>query len=86
MDDNDAEVFTVANLLEMAGFAIEDDLAGVTAEWINTGKDVHQRGLARAVFAYDSVNLAAANFQTYVVQRFYAGKFLCNMSHFENIV
>ncbi|MPM70527.1 hypothetical protein SDC9_117482 [bioreactor metagenome] len=86
MDDADAAVFAVANLLEMANSAIIDDLATVAAKRVDAGKHVHQRGFSRAVFADQCVDFTAAHLQADIVQRLDTGEFFCNMSHFENVI
>src|SRR3546814_3087760 len=54
--------------------ALVDDRA---ASWlVDAADDLHQRGLAGAVFTADRVNLAAMQVETDVRQRPYAGKFL----------
>ena len=62
--------------------AVEDDLAG--GGLVHAGEYVHQRGLARAVFAHDGVDLALAHVKVHIVERLYAGEFLANMGNTAN--
>src|SRR3546814_17052504 len=54
--------------------ALVDDRAA--GRLVDAADDLHQRGLAGAVFTADRVNLAAMQVETDVRQRPYAGKFL----------
>ena len=58
MDDADAEVFAIADALEMALLALEKDRAFIAALRIDPAQHLHQRRFARAVLANDGVDFA----------------------------
>ena len=61
VDDPDAAPLAGPDVLEVAGPAVEDDLAVVAAVRVDPAEHLHQRRLAGAVLTADGVDLAAAH-------------------------
>ena len=85
MDDNDTFCFGFTNVVEFADLTVVHDIAAVLTIRINTGQNVHEGGFTCAVFAADRHDLALTHFQINVIQCFYAGKFLGDVVHFQDI-
>src|ERR1700749_3902935 len=84
MDDDDAEMFAVADRSERADLALVDNVAFVRAGGMHAGKHFHQRRLASAVLAADRMNLAFLNDEIDVAERLHAWKRLGDVPHFQN--
>ena len=63
VDDDDPELFAIENALESAFRAFVVNGARIVPVRVNPTQDLHQRGLAGAVLAYESVDFVAAHFQ-----------------------
>ncbi len=81
VDDDDAQVFAVADACEPALFAVEDDFAAVAAVRIDAGQHFHQRGFACAVLAHDGVDLSGLHAQVHPVQGHHPGEGLADVPH-----
>ena len=76
VDDDDAALFALPDVGELADLAVEVDLAGVGAVRVHPGQHLHQRRFAGAVLAADGVDLLPTHRQADVLQRLHAGEFL----------
>ena len=81
VDDGHAQVFAVANALELALFPLKHDGAAVAAVGVNAREDFHQRGFARAVLAHDGVDFSGAYPQVDLVQGNDAGEGFADIPH-----
>ena len=63
VDDHDAALLAGPDVLELAGLALEEDLALVAAVRVDAGEHLHQGRLAGAVLTADGVDLARADGQ-----------------------
>ena len=68
VDDGHAQMFAVADALELALFPLKHDGAAVAAVGVDAREHFHQRGFARAVFAHDGVDFTGAHLQVDPVQ------------------
>ena len=84
VDDHDAGVLAGPDVLELLDLVLVHDVAGVGAEGVDPGEDLHQGGLAGAVFTADGVDLAGLHPQVHLGQGFNAGEFLGDGAHLEN--
>ena len=84
-DDNDALFLGLTNVVELADLAIVNNVAAVLTLGINAGKNIHQGGLTRAVFAADCHDLALFHLQIDIIQRSEPGELLDNVVHFQDI-
>ncbi len=85
MDDDDAQVFAVADILEGTHLTLVDDVAGIAAVRVDAREHLHQRGFAGAVFADDRMDLAFAHGQVDVVQRLHTREAFLDAAHFQNV-
>src|SRR6266542_2824161 len=83
MDNGDADVLCRADAIEALHFIFDADLAVVGAVRINATEDVHQRRLARSVFADERVNLARMQIERHAVERQHAGEALRDLAHLQ---
>ena len=65
----------------LTGWPSMNDFAGVGL--VNAAEDIHQRGLAGAVFADERDDFTARDLQIHGIQRHDAGKSLGNPAHFK---
>ena len=84
VDDHDAALLARADVLELAGLAVEEDLPFVTAVRIDAAEHLHQGRLARAVLTADGVDLALGDGQVDVGERLDTGEGLGDGAHFED--
>ena len=63
-------------------FSEEFDRSAVLG--VDAGQDLHQRALARAVFADECKHLARMKRQVHAVERVHAGEELLNTGHLKN--
>jgi hypothetical protein len=78
VDDAHAGGFGVAGAGEANRLALQDQLAFIVGE--HAGEDLHQRALARAVFAADGVQLAGRDVDGHLGQSLHAGEGLGDAS------
>ena len=83
MDDDYAHVLAVLYFVKAALLPVIQDIPGIAAVGIQPAEDVHQRGFSGAVFADKGMDAAPANLQIHIIQSFYAGKLLGDVSHFQ---
>ena len=57
---------------------------GALGRLICAGEDLHQRALARAVFAHQTMAFALVHIERKVGKRAHAGEFLYDSPHFKN--
>ena len=81
VDHGDALAQGIDGRFEGDGLAFESDLAFVRR--VDAGNDLHQRGLARAVLAHQSVHRAGAQREANVVQSNNTGKALKDPMNFQ---
>ena len=86
VDDDDAFVLTVLDLVELTDLAFVDDIAFVGTVRPKAAEDLHQGGFASAVFTDQGVDAAAFHGEIHVVQGSCSGELLCDPSHFQNII
>src|SRR5205085_1924824 len=79
VDDRDAEVHRLLRRIDVSFTAAQQNLAGILG--LRARKDLHQRGLAGAVFADERMDFASLHIQADVLQRAYAGICLGNAAH-----
>ena len=66
----------LSRVREGALYAVDGDCTGI--RFMNTSEDVHEGGLAGAVFAHQGVNLALLEGNTYIAQYLVRTKCLRN--------
>ena len=86
VDDDDALRLAVAQVVEVHGLVLEDDLALVGAGRVDAGEHLHEGGLAGAVLAADRVDLAALDLERDVLQGLDARERLRDGPHLEDVV
>jgi hypothetical protein len=77
VDDADGQRLCVRRAFDLHRLAVQQHLAAVLA--VDTGQDLHQRGLARAVLAHQGMDLAGAQVELHPVQRLDAGEGLAEV-------
>ena len=82
MHDADALCLCIAGAIDLNVLAEIFDYAIVLL--VDTSEDLHQRGLAGAVFTDQSHDFAGTDFQLCIVQCVNAGEILLNALHFQN--
>ena len=83
VDDDDAQLLGILDVRELADLAVVDDVALVGAVGVDAAEHVHQRGLARAVFAHQRVDLALLHLEVDVVEGFHTWEGLGDVFHFQ---
>ena len=81
VDDGDADLLAVGDAREFLHLPIEKDVSVVGPMRIHPAQDLHEGGLARAIFAHKAVNLARGNLKADVAQCFHARERLGNVLH-----
>lgn len=84
VNDDDTNIFTVVDGAKIPHCAFIVDFALIGAGGVNTGKDLHQGRLPRAVLTDECVDLTLLNLEVDVLKRFHARKRLGDVPHFEN--
>ncbi len=82
MDHADAETLGSRGIGNVDGSAFELDDARVPT--VDAAQDLHERGLARAVLAYESVNLSGQQLELAVGKSMNAGEILVDAEHFDD--
>ena len=86
MNDDYALGFRVAEIVELAGFTVIDDVSGVATVRINSGKHLHESRLTGTVFATNGMNFAALDLKTDVIECHDAREFFRDGPHRQNRV
>ena len=84
IDDPDTGFLAVGDVPEGLQFALEVNVTRIGAIGPDATQHLHQRGLPRAVFPYQAMDLAFGDAKTDVVQSSYTRKFLGDITHFQN--
>lgn len=84
VNDDDTNIFTVVDGAKIPDCAFIVDFALIGAGGVNTGKDLHQGRLPRAVLTDECVDLTLFHLEVNVLKRFHARKRLGDVPHFEN--
>ena len=82
MDDADAQMLRFQSISDVDFPAVQRDSSSVAD--IDAGEDLHQRGLAGAVFTHQRVHLARVEIKPAVVQRVDAGEIFLDSPHFQH--
>ena len=86
MDDNDTDMLAIFDVLKPAFAILIDNIASIGAIGIDTAENIHQRGLASAIFATEGMDLAFRHLDVHVIQRLNAGELLGDILHFEDCI
>ena len=86
VDDNDAYTLAIFDVFKPAFVVLIDNIASIGAIGIDTAENIHQRGLASAVFATEGMDLAFRHLNVHVVQRLNAGELFGDILHFEDCI
>ena len=81
MDDGDPQRLRVARVVDLYGFAIEEDLARV--HLVDAGEYLHHRRFSGAVLAHQRVDFTAFQFKVAIVQRVNAWKVFLDPPHLQ---
>ena len=81
VDHADAQSFGVLGRMDLDRLSVQLDVARVGS--VEPGEDIHQAGLAGAVFAEQRVDLAALDVQAGVVDGQHVAKALGDVAHAE---
>ena len=84
MDHGNTRVERFQCIFKVDLFAFENNLA--RSRWMDTDQAFHQRRLARAVLAHQGVDRAGAYFQLNALECPYAGEFLDDIGHLQDIL
>jgi hypothetical protein len=84
VNHTDAVLFAVFGRINGNLIAVDENTSAIGL--INTRKHIHQRGLARAVFAQQRKNLAALDVKIDVAVRNDTAKRFCDVSHFNSVL
>ena len=83
VNESYARVFRLLHRSVDERFAVKDDFPAVAR--VDAGKNVHKRGLSRAVFAEESVHLSLLHGKIHFVEHRDAEKRLFDALHFKNV-
>ena len=84
MDDRNPRRLRRQRMERLDRFAVDQNRAAVRR--VFAGKHLDERGFARAVFAEQGMDFAAADIEADVLERMHRSKALGNAAHFQNVV
>jgi hypothetical protein len=86
MHDREPHSLAVANAVEMGLLTVNQDRTLVRSHRVDAADDAHQRRLAGAVLAADSVDLPGLDFEAHVVQSANAREVFRDVPYLEDVV